>query len=265
MLIADRAALLLLDARGRRRLPARAAATVLAGALLSELVLRGDLVADAGTGALRARPAAAPGPRLAAALGAVTASGGDARRCVRALAARPLWDDAVAALGKSGAVRTERRRRFLVFTSVRWFPREGSVTALRTQVRAALQAARRRDRLAKARAVDPATVSLVVLLAGAGCLPAVAPHLPGGLDTEEAADVLAEARDLTPQAREALEDVETAVSVRVHALTGGDSSSDTSTSGSGDDHHGGSDGDSGGGSGGGSDGGGDGGGGGGGD
>ncbi|WP_432543381.1 GPP34 family phosphoprotein [Kineococcus sp. SYSU DK002] len=262
MLIADRAALLLLDARGRRRLPARAVGTVLAGALLSELVLRGDLDADPATGALRARPGAAPGPRLAAALETVTAAGGDARRGVRALAARPVWDDAVAALGKTGAVRTERRRRLLVLTSVRWFPREGSVTAVRTQVRAALQAARRRDRPAKVRAVDPATVSLVVLLAGAGCLPAVAPHLPGGLHLEEAADVLADGRDLTPEAREALEDVETAVSVRVHALTGGDSSSsDTSTSsGSGDGHHGHD-----GGSDGGSDGGGDGGGGGGGD
>nr|WP_246314263.1 GPP34 family phosphoprotein [Kineococcus aurantiacus] len=241
-MIADRVALLLLDDRGRRRVPARAAATVLAGALLSELVLRGDLEADPGTGRLLARPGAAPERRLAAALAAVTAAAGDAARSVCALADGPVWDEAVAALGKAGDLRTERRRRFLVLTTVRWFRREEAVTALQTQVRTAVSAARRRGgRTGTARAVDPATVSLVVLLAGAGCLRAVAPHLPGGMDPDEAADVLADARTLPPPAREALEDVESAVAVRVHALTGGDSSGDGTAGGSssgGDDHHG---------------------------
>ena len=248
MLIADRAALLLLDADGRRRAPARAVAAVLAGALLSELVLRRRLDLDPGTEALRVHPGPDPEPRLAAALAVVADAGGDVGRSLRALAARPLWDDAVAALTKTGALRTERRRRFLVLTSVRWFPREESVTPLRAQVRAAVRAAGS----CGAGAVDPATVSLLVLLAGAGGLAPLLggpgdPGDPGELDPDEAVEVLAAARTLPPEALEALEDVETAVSVRAHALAGGDSSSSDTGSGNwGDGHHGGSDGGSGG-------------------
>ena len=245
MLIADRAALLLLDADGRRRAPARAVAAVLAGALLGELVLLRRLDLDPGTEALRIHPSPDPEPRLAAALAVVADAGGDVGRSLRALAARPLWDDAVAALTKTGALRTERRRRFLVLTSVRWFPREESVTPLRTQVRAAVRAAGSRG----AGAVDPATVSLLVLLAGAGDLAPLLgdPGDPGELDPDEAVEALAAARTLPPEALEALEDVETAVSVRAHALAGGDSSSSDTGSGNwGDGHHGGSDGGSGG-------------------
>ncbi|NAZ85411.1 GPP34 family phosphoprotein [Kineococcus indalonis] len=246
MLIADRAALLLLDAQGRRRLPARAAATVLAGALLSELVLLRHLQADPASGALRVRPGPQPAPRLTAALTAVTAGAGDAARTVRALAGERLWEDAASALGEAGALRTERRRRLLVLTRVRWFPREGSVAALQVQLRAALLATRLPHRAGGAPAVDPATVSLLVLLAGAGCLREVVGHLPGAAGLDEAADVLADARALAPQLREALEDLETAVAVRAQALRCTGSSSDTTPGSTGDGdhggHHGGSDG-----------------------
>ncbi|PRY12112.1 GOLPH3/VPS74 family protein [Kineococcus rhizosphaerae] len=236
MLLADQVALLLLDGRGGRRLSARAAGTVLAGALLSELVLLRRLGADPDTGVLRVRPGPALEPRLAAALAAVTDSGGDTARSVRALAAAAPWDDAVATLAKTGALRTEKRRRFLVLTSVRWFPRKGSVVGLQTRLRTALTAARKP---ARARAVDPATVSLAVLLAGTAALRWVVPDLPRGLDADDAAEVLAGARRLDPEFQGALEDLESAVSVRAGAWSSDGDSSDWASGDGGGHHHGG--------------------------
>jgi hypothetical protein len=242
VLIADRAALLLLDAEGGRRLSSPAAATVLAGALLTDLVLRGRLDTDPETGVLRVRPGVEPEPRLAAALAVVAASSGHPGRSVRALTGRRLWDQAMAALAAESVVSVERWRRFLVFSWTRWHPDPVAVDGARTSVRAAVAAARKRRGTGS---VDPATVSLVALLAGAGCLWSAVPTPPGGSDSSVAAERLTEARDLPAEVLEALRHIEIAVATRVHALSAGGSASDGGSSGS--DDGGGSDGGGGGG------------------
>ncbi|WP_345710915.1 GPP34 family phosphoprotein, partial [Kineococcus glutinatus] len=208
MLIADRAALLLLDAGGRRLLPARAARGLLAGALLAELVLEGRVDADPGSGALRVLPGQEAAPRLAAALAVVAARPTPAARCVRALAARPLWEEALAALAGYDALREARTRRLLLWSSVRWPVDAAVADPVREAVRTALAAAGDRSR---ARAVDPGTASLVLLLSAAGCLRGVVPGLPAEPDPDEAAAALGVARRLPGAAREALEDVDAAV------------------------------------------------------
>ncbi|MFD0481867.1 GPP34 family phosphoprotein [Kineococcus sp. GCM10028916] len=235
MLIADRAALLLLDPDGRRRVSARSAAAVLAGALLADLVLAGRVVADLDVTALRVLPGRDPVPRLAAALGAVTLTSGAVRATLRRLVERPLWAESVAELEKAGALVTERRHRLLVFPVVRWWPEPAVLGPQQESVAAALTAAGVRRAAA---AVDPATVSLVALLAGVGGL-GVVPGLPDGVDPGEAAAVLATARTLPADVLQALADIETAVPVLLQSAGGGDSGTDGGGGYSGDGgHHG---------------------------
>ncbi|WP_338075080.1 GPP34 family phosphoprotein [Kineococcus vitellinus] len=259
--MADRAALLLLDAGGRRLLPARSARALLAGALLCELVLAGRLEADPDADALRVLPAPPAGgqqpPRLEAVAARLAQRPLPARRAVRAVAGGPVWEEAVAALGKAGAVREVRGRRSLLWSSVRWPAEEAAHLPVQREVREALVAASRRRR---ALVVDPGTACLVLLLSAAGCLGAVVPGLPADLEPEEAIDEAAEALAqaleragaLPEAAVEALEGVQVAVAALARVGSGGDGPvPDGASHDSSHDSGGGSGGDSGGGGGGG--------------
>lgn len=183
---------------------------------LELVVLAGRLEADGDVTALRVLPGRDPEPRLAVALEAVTVSSGAVRAGLRRLVVRPLWEESVAQLEKAGALVTERRRRLLLFSAPRWCP-EQAVLGPQQESAAGVRRA--------AAAVDPTTVSLAALRAGAGCLGTV-PGLSADVDPGEAAAVLAVARTLPSVALQTLTDIETAAPVLLQSASGGDSGDD---------------------------------------
>ena len=248
MILADRAAVLLLEPSGRRRPGARAGQVVLAGALLVEVALAGRLVVDAGSGVLVARSPDGLEPRLAGALAHVARHPhDDARRHVRRLARRRPWEDAVTALAEGGVVRVERWWLLGVLPRTRWPQVDGSVPArVCEEVTSALRAGSRRRTAA---AVDVRLASLAVLLDGAGLLPAqvTEPLLRAGLDVEEAVERLGDARRLPEEVLDAVEGVEAAVAAAARQAPGGDGSTLDGTSGDSGDGGGGDSGGGGGG------------------